>query len=104
MAAAVHLAGANASETPLRVGFATILASGNTIAVPDTNITANSVVICWGIGVADARVLTFSVDNIVAGTGFNISGGFPSYTSGATTIPAQTFAANKAVGYAILRY
>jgi hypothetical protein len=104
MASAVHQGGSIASETPLRVGFSTILASGNTVAVPDTNITATSVVVCWGIGVADARVLTFSVDNIVAGVGFNLSGGFPSYTSGATTIPAQTLAANKSVGYAVLRY
>jgi hypothetical protein len=113
MASCVHQAGTIASETPLRVGTATILAGGNTIAVADTNITATSVVICWGIGASDARVLTFSVDNIVAGVGFNINAGYLQFVGSfvnvpppptSVNVPPLTVAANKVVGWAVLRY
>ena len=94
MASAVHQSGSNASETPLRIGSDVIPSSGATAGykvVNDVNITANSVVVCWGVGNADTTALTFSADT---------------YTDGASFVLRSnaTPTANKTVGYAILRY
>jgi hypothetical protein len=74
-----------------RVGVATIPAAAAVIAVADTRITATSVVMCWGVGAADATAKLFAVDVLVAGTGFSV----------ATNANAT---AAKVVGYAVLKY
>jgi hypothetical protein len=98
MASCVHQAGVIASETPLRVGTSSIaIGDYATAQIADTNITANSVVICWGLGALDGNpatptgARTFCVDTLVAGVGFIIR------SQGAAV-------ALKNVGYAVLRY
>jgi hypothetical protein len=89
--------GVPASETLLRQGTATIAAAAFAAAVADTRITANSVVICWGLGALDGNpatptgARTFCVDTLVPGTGFSIR-------SQAAAV------ADKSVGWAILKY
>jgi hypothetical protein len=94
MSAASIVQGSPAAPRLLRQAVATIplgVGGAGKIDVPDAAITVNSVVVCWGLGVADATALTFSVDTLVAGTGF--------------TIRANADAtANKNVGFAVLRY
>jgi hypothetical protein len=88
---AANLAGTPAAETPLRVGNATIAPATGSIAVADTAITLNSIVVCWGLGPIDNTATSFSVDNLAAGVGFSI------------VCDANATAA-KQVGYAVLRY
>lgn len=88
---AANLAGTPAAETPLRFGTATIAVGTGNIAVPDTAITLNSIVVCWGLGAIDTTATSFSVDNLVAGTGFSI-------------VADANATAAKQVGFAVLRY
>lgn len=74
-----------------RVGTATIALGQKIIAVADTRITANSVILVWGVGAADATATAFSADVLSAGVGFSIGAN------------ANTTAA-KVVGYAVLSY
>ena len=75
-----------------RAGSAVIPLGAAVIAVPDTRITANSVVVCWGIGAAaDGTAKTFAVDVVNAGVGFSI-------VANANTTAAKT------VGYCVLSY
>ena len=91
-------AGVPASESLLRHGTATILATAYATAqIADTSITANSVVICWGLGALDGVPATptgarsFCVDTLAPGAGFIIR------SQGAAV-------ADKAVGWAVLKY
>jgi len=95
MASTVHQAGSNASETPLRIGTATIANAGYSVQVTDSAVTANSVIICWGVGAVEAvaGATAFSVDNVTAGS-FYIN----------SDQAVATVAPGKVVGYAILRY
>jgi len=80
-----------AAFRPLASGSATIAAASNTILVRDGRITANSIILCWGVGTKDTTALSFSADTFVAHTSFNIN------ANAAAT-------ADKTVRYAILRY
>jgi hypothetical protein len=94
MSVASVFQGSPANAALLRIGSAIIAAGGGgagAIVVNDAAITANSVVICWGIGAADATALTFSVDTLVASTSFTIR-------SNANATAA------KQVGFAVLKY
>jgi hypothetical protein len=93
MSAASIVQGSPAAPRLLRQGTAIIVSGvGNgQIDVPDAAITANSVVICWGLGAGDTTALTFSVDTLVPGTSFAIRA-----NADAT--------ANKTVGWAVLKY
>lgn len=93
MSAASQLQGTPASADLLRQGAATIAAAGYTVAVPDAAITANSVVVCWGLGAVEAvgGATAFSVDALVPGTGFSIN-------SDVVAI------ADKVVAFAVLKY
>lgn len=93
MSAASQLQGSPASADLLRLGVATIAAAGYTVAVPDAAITANSVVVCWGLGAVEAvgGATAFSVDALVPGTGFSIN----------SDVAA---AADKQVAFAVLKY
>jgi hypothetical protein len=90
---ASHLSGRPASETPLRKGTAVIPNAGYQIVVNDTNITASSVIVCWGVGAAQAvaGATSFSADVLVPGASFTIQSD-------------QAATADKTVGYAILQY
>ena len=92
---AAQQSGSIASETPLRVGTATIANAGYSVQVTDAAITANSVIICWGVGTVEAvgGATVFSVDNIVAGS-FYIN----------SDQAVATAAPGKGVAYAVLRY
>lgn len=74
-----------------RVGTATIAVGTKIIAVADTRITANSVIMVWGVGAADGTATAFSADVLNAGVGFSI--GANANATGA-----------KVVGYAVLSY
>ena len=98
MSAAAHFQGTPASVDLLRQGTATILATAYATAqIVDAAITANSVVICWGLGALDGvpatptGARTFCVDTLVPGTGFIIR------SQGAAV-------ADKLVGWAVLKY
>ena len=87
--------GSIASESPLRQGsvsFTTGGAAPTSIAVPDTNITANSVVVIMGVGAVNASATSFFVDVVSTGVGFTI------VANAAATVAAKT------VSYAILKY
>lgn len=75
----------------LRQGVARIAIGASSSTVADAAITADSVVMCWGLGAADATALSFSVDVVSAGVGFTLRA-----NANAT--------AAKEVGYAVLRY
>jgi hypothetical protein len=76
-----------------RVGTSSIATTGTqTDIIPNTNVTANSVIVCWGIGAANTTALVFSVDIITGEAGFRIK------TNAAPTV------AVKEVAYAILKY
>lgn len=93
MSAAAHLQSTPASVDLLRTGSVVLLAAGapTTVAVADTAITANSIVVVNGLGAADATALSFTVDVVSAGVGFTIR------ANAAAT-------ANKSIGFAVLRY
>ena len=93
MSVASVFSGSPAAERLLRIGAAIIAVGGYTIAVPDAAITANSVVVCWGLGATEAvgGATSFSVDTLVPGVGFSIS-------SDVITIAAKN------VGFAVLHY
>jgi hypothetical protein len=73
-----------------RVGTATIALGAKIVTVSNANVTANSFIIVWGVGAADATAFVFSVDNLAAGS-FQIG-------TNANATAAKT------VGYAILKY
>ena len=93
MSVASVFQGSPANADLLRIGYATLALGGYTVAVADTAITANSVVICWGLGAVEAvgGATSFSVDNINPGVGFTI-------TSDVVAIAAKN------VGFAVLQY
>ena len=91
MSSAFILSGSPASPIVLRSGTSVIPAASKVIAVADTAITASSVVVCWGVGAQDATALSLNVDVLVAGTGFSI-------------VSEAVAAANKTVGWAVLKY
>jgi hypothetical protein len=93
MSSASIVQGSPAAPSLLRQGVATIAATGYTVLVPDAAITANSVVVCWGLGAAEAvgGATAFSVDALVPGTGFSIN-------SDVVAIAAKN------VGFAVLKY
>ena len=77
----------------LRQGTASIpLLATTTGPIADTAITANSVIVCWGVGDANATATSFSPDALIPGASFTIS------SDVAPTINAKT------VGWAILKY
>jgi hypothetical protein len=88
-------------QAPIRVlrsGNATIPATFYaTATIADARITANSVIICWGLGALDGNpatptgARTFCVDTVTANSGFVIR------SQGAAV-------ADKQVGWAILQY
>jgi hypothetical protein len=95
MASCVIQAGSNASESPLRQGtvsFTIGAGAPTSIAVPDTSITANSVVVIMGVGAVNASATSFIVDVVSAGVGFTI------VANAAATVGAKT------VAYAVLKY
>jgi hypothetical protein len=76
----------------LRQGVATVPAGAQvTAAILDSRVSATSVIVCWGVGVADATATAFSVDVIVANASFRIGS-----DANAT--------ADKVVGWAVLKY
>lgn len=93
--AAQVLQGSPASVDLLRVGqvvFRPAAAGGAaTLVVPDTAVTANSVIVVSGVGAVDATAITFSVNVITAGASFTIK------TEAAAS-------ADKLVNYAVLKY
>lgn len=91
MSAASISAGSPAYIDNLRQGVARIAIGASSSTVADAAITADSVVMCWGLGAADATALSFSVDVVSAGVGFTLRA-----NANAT--------AAKEVGYAVLRY
>ena len=77
---------------PLREGTATVPNGAKVTAViNDSRVSATSVIVCWGVGVADGTATAFSVDVIVANASFRIGA-----NANAT--------ADKTVGWAILKY
>jgi hypothetical protein len=66
-------------------------AADTLIAVPDTAITADSVVICWGAGAVDGTAFVFVVDVVNPTVGFSIR----------STLAVT---AAKRVGWAVLKY
>ena len=97
MSAAAHFQGTPASVDLLRQGTALISAGDAlTAQIVDAAITANSVVICWGLGAADGNGTTtgargFCVDTLESGIGFVVRS------------QAQAVA-DKRVGWAVLKY
>lgn len=91
MSAASVLQSSPASIDLLRTGSVVILTGASTSVVVDTAITANSIVVCCGLGAADATALRFSVDVVSAGVGFTVRA-----NANAT--------ADKSVGFAVLKY
>ena len=91
MSAASVLQGSPASIDLLRSGSVVILAGASTSTVADAAITANSIVVCCGLGAADATALSFAVDVVSSGVGFTVRA-----NANAT--------ANKSVGFAVLKY
>lgn len=76
----------------LRQGTATVTAATKvTAAITDSRVSATSVIVCWGVGVADTTATAFSVDVITANASFRIGA-----NANAT--------ADKVVGWAILKY
>lgn len=73
------------------VGEAVILAGSDVVIVPDTRITAQSVIVCWGLGQADGTARVFSADDLIPIVGFSL------YSN-------TTATANKRVGYAVIKY
>ena len=96
MSAARILQYSPASIDLLRQGTAVILAAANTVTVADAAITAKSLVVCCGVGAADATLYAYAVDVVSAGVGFTIRG---VGTNAAAVAPA-----NKVIGYAVLKY
>jgi hypothetical protein len=93
MSAASIVQGSISAPKYPRYGSSVQLAAGAPVVVdvPDAAITANSVVVCWGIGAADATSFTFNVDEVIAGTGFVIR-------------CRDAATANKRIGWAVLQY
>jgi hypothetical protein len=93
MSAASIVQGSIAAPKYPRYGSALQLAAGApvVVSVADAAITSNSIVVCWGIGVADATSTVFNVDEVVAGVGFAIR-------------CRDAATANKRVGWAVLQY
>jgi hypothetical protein len=91
--AAVVFQGSPASVDLVRSGSSVLLSAGaaTTVTVADAAITADSVVICWGVGTADATALAFTIDVVSAGVGFTLR------ANAAAT-------ANKTIGWAVLKY
>jgi hypothetical protein len=58
--------------SPAQRGVATIALGASTIAVPQTSITANSIVMLTGVGAPDTTATTFDAV-LTAGTGFTIT-------------------------------
>ena len=76
----------------LRQGTSSVpLGAKVTAAITDSRVSATSVIVCWGVGVADTTATAFSVDVIVANASFRIGA-----NANAT--------ADKAVAWAILKY
>lgn len=76
----------------LRQGTATVPAAAQvSAAIPDARVSSTSVIVCWGVGVADTTATAFSVDVIVNNASFRIGA-----DANAT--------ADKTVGWAILQY
>ena len=77
----------------LRQGTESI-ASGAKVSgtINDTRVTSSSIIVCWGIGAANAGSSAFAADDIVANTSFKVGSG------------ANMSAAAKSVGWAILKY
>jgi len=50
----------------------TVAGAETSIAVPDARVTGNSVIVLSGIGAVNGGLTAFRVDNVVAGTGFNV--------------------------------
>lgn len=96
MSAASVLNGSPASIDLLRTGTAVILAAANTATVADAAITAESIVVCCGVGAADGNLYAYAVDVVSAGVGFTIRG--------VGTNAAAVAAADKRVGFAVLKY
>ena len=86
--------GSPASVDLLRQGsvrFAAGAAAGDVVTVADAAITADSVVICYGLNAGDATAFGFCVDAVIAGTGFSVRA-------------VTAVAAAKIVGFAVLKY
>lgn len=88
---AAMFSGSPAGLTPIRTGTATIAAAGTSIAVADTLISANSIIVCNCADDGDATALVFSVGALSPGASFTIK------TNAAAT-------AAVVVRYAVLRY
>jgi hypothetical protein len=92
MSSASIVQGSIAAPKYPRYGVALQAAAGPvTVDVPDAAITANSIVVCWGLGAVDATSFTFNVDEVIAGTGFKIR-------------CRDQAAAAKLIGWAVLQY
>jgi hypothetical protein len=91
MSSASIVQGSIAAPKYPRSGSAVIAAGASTSVVVDTAITANSVVVCCGLGAADGTALRFSVDVVSAGVGFTLR-------SNANATAA------KSVGFVVLQY
>jgi hypothetical protein len=93
MSAASIVQGSISAPKYPRYGSVVQLAVGalTRIVVADAAITANSIVVCWGIGAADATSTLFTVDEVIAGTGFVIKA-------------RDAATADKRVGWAVLQY
>jgi hypothetical protein len=92
--AAVVFQGSPASVDVSRQGIVVFPAGaggGAAITVADTAITANSLVVCCGAGVADATAFLFAVSQCQAGVGFSIK-------------PNAQATADKTVNWAVLKY
>lgn len=96
MSAASVLNASPASIDFLRTGIAVIPAAAATVTVADAAITADSIVVCCGVGAADATLYAYAVDVVSAGVGFTIRG--------VGTNAAAVATAAKQVGFAVLKY
>ena len=69
---AALFSGSPAGLTPLRTAETVIPAGAQTVAVADTAITTNSIVLASAGGVADATAFLFGVGAITPGVGFTL--------------------------------
>ena len=69
---AINFGSTPAGLTPVRTGESTIVAGASLIAVADTAITTNSIVVATAGSTADATAFLFGVGALVPGVGFQV--------------------------------
>ena len=69
---AINFGSTPAGLTPVRTGESTIVAGASLVAVADTAITSNSIVLATAGSVADATAFLFGVSALTPGVGFSV--------------------------------